>query len=185
MLALRHGSQILELREYRQQSTAEPAGHVHALLDSSGAVAVIDSIGIGDSLITQLRNEKSFGKRLILFGASQRTTLKDAAGVYGFMSCRDAAWFRMRDLLNPENPDRVALPPDDQLKAELSCPTATVNTGGRYKVESKDELRKRLGRSTDKADAVVQAFWADVAKSRLQPVIPTGIGGSNYWRDVG
>ena len=26
-------------------------------------------------------------------------------------------------------------------------------------MESKDDIRKRLGRSTDSADAVIQAFW--------------------------
>jgi hypothetical protein len=32
-------------------------------------------------------------------------------------------------------------------------------SGGRIRVESKDDIHKRLGRSTDSADAVVQSFW--------------------------
>jgi len=40
-----------------------------------------------------------------------------------------------------------------------------VMSGGRIKVESKDEIRKRIGRSTDDGDAVIQAFWRD--KRRL------------------
>lgn len=33
--------------------------------------------------------------------------------------------------------------------------------GGIIQVESKDEIRKRLGRSTDAGDAVVMAFWPE------------------------
>ena len=31
--------------------------------------------------------------------------------------------------------------------------------GGKIQVESKDDIRKRLGRSTDSGDSVVQAMW--------------------------
>jgi len=34
-------------------------------------------------------------------------------------------------------------------------------SGGRIQVESKDDIRKRLGRSTDSGDAVIQAYWRD------------------------
>jgi hypothetical protein len=35
-----------------------------------------------------------------------------------------------------------------------------MTSSGAVQVESKDEIRKRLGRSTDDGDAVVMAFWA-------------------------
>jgi hypothetical protein len=38
-----------------------------------------------------------------------------------------------------------------------------MTSGGKVQVESKDEIRKRLGRSTDSGDAVVQAFWVEPA----------------------
>ena len=37
-----------------------------------------------------------------------------------------------------------------------------MTSGGRVQVESKEEIRKRLGRSTDDGDAVVMAFWQEV-----------------------
>ena len=34
-----------------------------------------------------------------------------------------------------------------------------VRSGGKVQVESKKDIHKRIGRSTDDADAVIQAFW--------------------------
>jgi hypothetical protein len=66
----------------------------------------------------------------------------------------------MRELLDPATGEPVALPPDDLLIGDLTAPHWRVLSGGRIQVESKDDLRKRLGRSTDTGDAVVQAFWS-------------------------
>jgi len=34
-----------------------------------------------------------------------------------------------------------------------------VNSSGRIELENKDEIRKRLGRSPDRADSLVMASW--------------------------
>ena len=66
----------------------------------------------------------------------------------------------MRDLLDPSADSTVCLPDDDELLGDLTAPSAIeVMSGGKIKVESKDDIRKRIGRSTDKADAVVEAFY--------------------------
>jgi hypothetical protein len=41
---------------------------------------------------------------------------------------------------------------------DLTAPRWKVGSAGRIQIESKDDIRKRLGRSTDAGDAVVQAF---------------------------
>jgi hypothetical protein len=43
----------------------------------------------------------------------------------------------------------------------LTAPHWRVMSGGHIQVESKDDIRKRLGRSTDYGDAVVMAFYDD------------------------
>jgi len=55
----------------------------------------------------------------------------------------------------------VALPPDDLLTGDLTAPHWRVMSNARIQVEGKDEIKKRLGRSTDDGDAVVMAFWED------------------------
>jgi hypothetical protein len=62
----------------------------------------------------------------------------------------------------------VCLPDDETLLGDLSAPQWKVLSGGKIQVEPKDEIRKRLGRSTDDGDAVVQAFF-----SRSMPHSPS------------
>jgi len=42
-----------------------------------------------------------------------------------------------------------------------------VMSGGHIQVEGKDEINKRLGRSTDDGDAVVMAFWRKPAEAEV------------------
>jgi hypothetical protein len=67
----------------------------------------------------------------------------------------------MRELLDPTSGADLELPPDDLLIGDLTAPKWRVMSGGRIQVESKDDIRKRLGRSTDSGDAVIQAYWRD------------------------
>ena len=39
-----------------------------------------------------------------------------------------------------------------------------MSGGGKVRLEPKDQIRKRLGRSPDSGDAVVMLFWADPVK---------------------
>ncbi len=51
---------------------------------------------------------------------------------------------------------RVALPPDSALMAELCAPQYQLTPSG-IKIEKKEDIIKRIGRSTDRADAVIMA----------------------------
>lgn len=53
------------------------------------------------------------------------------------------------------------LPDDDRMLEEMVAVKYKHLTGGIIQIESKDDIRKRLGRSTDTADSVIQAFWVD------------------------
>jgi hypothetical protein len=95
-------------------------------------------------------------------------TLETETGAYSTVNvvhknCRAAAWWNLRELLDPSAGSIVALPPDDELLGDLTAPKAgEPQSGGKIKIESKDEIKKRIGRSTDRADAVVQAFWTEM-----------------------
>lgn len=47
------------------------------------------------------------------------------------------------------------------LVGDLTAPHWRVSAGGKIQVEAKEEIFKRLKRSTDSGDAVVQSFWTD------------------------
>jgi hypothetical protein len=60
----------------------------------------------------------------------------------------------------------IALPPDDDLREELIAPRCSFTVRGML-LEPKDDIRKRIGRSPDRADAVVMALWGHSAATWL------------------
>lgn len=184
VLALRCDDQIFEVRKFSQEGTTQTSGRVAGVLDMQGGRAVVDVIGIGAGVVDQLRDQ--FGSRVVAFNASEATALKDVSGELGFFNKRAAAWWHLRERLDPgsEEPP-IMLPPDEDLIGDLCTPKWMVAGQGKIKIEGKDDLRRRLGRSTDVADAVVQVFWLDCLSRKLLIVAPLGDRSANYWRKAG
>ncbi len=165
VIALRSGKVITELRRTSREDTMETTGRVVGLLECfRGAVAVVDVIGIGAGVVDRLRE---MGLAVEAFNAAEGTDMRDHSGELGFTNKRSAAWWNLREMLDPASGDNVALPPDDLLTGDLTAPTWRVGSGGRIQVEGKDEIKKRIGRSTDDGDAVMQAFWVRHTGQRL------------------
>lgn len=66
---------------------------------------------------------------------------------------RAEMWFRMCDWVKKGG----SLPEDAQLKRELISPTYTFQNG-KFLLESKEQIKKRLGFSTDRSDALALTF---------------------------
>ena len=88
---------------------------------------------------------------------SQRRTVD---GKLKFTNKRTAALWGMREALDPGQPGGsvISLPPDQELLADLTAPTFEVTPQG-IKAETKEKVCDRLGRSTDKGDAVCMAWY--------------------------
>jgi hypothetical protein len=103
-------------------------------------------------------------------GSPERT--KD--GQLTFANKRSELWWKFREALDPVQGDGIMLPPDRRLAAQLAAPTWRLR-GNAILIESKEDIRKRLGTSTDDADAVILAWHKrDEAlrrqtKRRLEP----------------
>ena len=78
-------------------------------------------------------------------------------GLLTFANKRSDLWWGFREALDPVQGDGVALPPDRRLAAQLAAPTWRLR-GNAIVIESKEEIHKRLGASTDDADAVILAW---------------------------
>lgn len=158
-IALKHGDVFSPLRLYSRGDTMQTAGRVAAILRAHpNATAVIDIIGIGAGVFDRLR-EQDLKPRP--FGASAKADGKDRSGELGFFNLRAEAWWRLREALDPAFGATLALPPDDEdlLLSDLTTPHYTETSRGLIQVEKKEEIKKRLGRSTDSADAVVMAHY--------------------------
>jgi hypothetical protein len=159
-MALRSAWRIAEIRRFGRGDTMETTGRVNAIVNGYGGIPVIDVIGIGAGVAARLRELEVV---ISAFNAAQRPpeNFKDYSGELGFVNMRAWAWWNLRELLDPARGLPIELPDDDQLIGDLTAPRWRVLSGGRIIIESKDEIRKRLGRSTDTGDAVVMAFTAN------------------------
>jgi hypothetical protein len=160
VVAFREAHIVRELRKYRMSDTMETTGYVKAAMSSRpGSLAIVDSIGVGAGVLSRLREQKIRAIGFVASGSAKG--LKDRTGEFRFTNLRAAAWWRLRELLDPSQPGGsvIHLPDSEILKADLTTPHWKVLSGGSIQVESKDDIRKRLGRSTDEGDAVVMCFW--------------------------
>lgn len=155
--AIRHGNVITRIVTWSKADTMETTGRVKGLLTADPALtAIVDVIGIGAGVYDRLREQ---GAKADPFTAGRKTGRKDATGQFGFRDVRSAAWWNLREMLDPSRGAELALPPDDELAGDLTVLHYKHASDGRIQVETKDEVRKRIGRSTDRGDAVIQACW--------------------------
>lgn len=154
---------IWRLETFTTGDVVEHADKLAHRTDDYTTRVVIDSIGVGAGTLAA-------AKKLDLpaegFVASEKTARKDRTGEFGFINKRAAAWWNLRELLDPDLGEEVSLPNDPELLGDLSAPTWREYAGGKIGIESKDDIRKRLARSTDVGDAVVMGFWDDIKKGR-------------------
>lgn len=117
--------------------------------------------GWGGSAVDHLKhNMLSVFGHIGAAGSSARTA-NDAR--IGFYNKRAEVWWRFREALDPASHamgSPIALPDDPRLIADLTSPTWQLKRGVQIQIESKDEIRSRLGRSPDRGDAVVMA-WSE------------------------
>lgn len=161
-------SAIDDLRVSDKSDTMVTADTVTGILEGRGGYAVIDVIGVGAGVYDRVRQQK---KTVYPFNASEHTGMRDKSGELGFINVRSAAWWHLREKIDPSYDSNVAIPPDDELTGDLTAPTWKSASGGKIQVEGKPDIKARIGRSTDRGDSVVMAMW--------QPVLyaPSAYGG--------
>ncbi len=170
VIALRQGNMVGELRRFAfTDDTMGLANHVVGIENGHDRPrAIVDVIGVGAGVYDRIRE---LGFPCSGFNASEGTKRTDISGEFGFTNKRSWAWWNLREMLDPASGCDVGLPPDDRLTGDLVAPKWRLMAGGKIQVESKDDIRKRIHRSTDDGDAVVQAMlesggsWADLYRS--------------------
>jgi phage terminase large subunit len=108
---------------------------------------LIDSIGLGAGVVDRLRELE-----LPAFGINVAET-PSSVGAFGRL--RDELYFNARQWLESRE---VALLPDDAFAHELQSIKYGFTSTGKLKIESKDEMRKRMKASPDIVDAFCLTF---------------------------
>lgn len=133
---------------------------VLAAIKESGATTVkVDSIGVGFGVIGELRNLAGQGKHtahIIGVNVGEKSSQPDK-----YKNLRAEIWWEIaRSLSERGGWDLSAMENADTTVAQLLEPLWLADAQGRIQVEPKDEIRKRLGRSPDNADALLLAFYS-------------------------
>lgn len=155
VISARYGRWYAPLQVHEGKST--PDGQTTAtfalMANRDRAPIHIDVIGVGSSPYDLLRDRKV---QVIGVNVAEKALGTDKTGRLRFMNLRSELWWMMREALDPANNRGICLPPDTKLKTDLCAPTWKL-TGSTIQVESRDEIYKRIGRSVDRASAVILA----------------------------
>jgi len=128
----------------------------------------VDSIGVGAGVVDRL---DELGEPVNAINVAEAPKDKER-----YADCRSELFFEgLRNALDPRNPDAISMEKDDKLAAELIGVKYKIDSAGRIRIESKDDTKKRLGRSPDRADALNLALAARTAK--FTPSAAMGFGG--------
>lgn len=121
------------------------------------AAAYIDAIGEGAGVYSRVIENDIMAAAVK--GSENAKGLTDLTGEREFFNMRAYLHWALRDALDPSNPDPLAIPPDDYLIQELNEPTWEMKSNGKIIIEEKDEIKKRIGRSPDRMDSLLNTFY--------------------------
>ena len=149
----RRGFKTIAHKEYVKKDTQFIADAAWDFVGRSSQVVVkVDDTGVGGGVTDAL---KRLGAKVIPvnFGGSPKNKDK-------YDTTADEMWFEFPI-------DEVSIPEDPQLMAELSGRLYEYDKRGRRKVESKKLFKERFGRSPDKADALLLAYYVGYTHTEL------------------
>jgi len=157
--APRHGGWFAPIETVTGEAAKDPT-HASALVikrrRDQCAVVIDVGGGFGGASLVMFREN---GIPVLAFNGANTSTAKTKDGQLGFYNKRAEAFWRLREELDPsqDGGSVIALPPDPQLRADLTAATWELTTRG-IKIESKEDIKARIGRSPDRGDAVVMAL---------------------------
>lgn len=143
---IRQGLRAFEPIVVRQKDNVEVAEMIVSLYHREKPEAIYVDAGQGQGVIDILRRVLPCVSE-IPFGSK---ALDDTR----FINRRSEMWYAMREWIKSGG----WLPNNPQLLGELTAPLYSFNLQGKIQLEKKDEIKKRIGRSPDIADALALTF---------------------------
>lgn len=174
LIAPRVGNKVFELQDYSKKDTMETTGNIIKTVEEfkrkhtqiNKVIIKIDDDGLGGGVTDRLR-EVNAEKKLdyIIVPIKNGVAAKDKDHYHNKAA---EMWDNMKELLDDNmskflqgEPGLIELPDDPTLIKQLSNRKYTVYSDGRIKLEEKKEMKKRIGESPDRADAVIYSFEQD------------------------
>jgi hypothetical protein len=159
VIAIRIGNHVRIAEHYHGKPTTHTSGRVaHYAQQFENPSIVVDDPGVGGGVTDQL---EAMGYTVQAFKGGNKAYRPDQ-----FPNRRSEQWFEGAAIL-----EDIDLDGDEQLAADLTSPRYTYDLKLRQVVEKKEDTKKRLGRSPDRADAVLLTL---APPARGQLLVPQG-----------
>lgn len=159
VLTPRYGTYFAEQRVHAGVETPESKDVIGLIVATrrGNPFINVDEIGVGAAVYDAGKEARL---PMVALVSSEKSGLRDKSDRLSFANKRSAWWWKLREALDPDDGEDLALPPDRELMADLCAPRWCLKSKG-IQVESKDDIFKRLGRSTDKGDSLVYSFTVE------------------------
>jgi phage terminase large subunit len=185
-LVLRQGNELLHLRIYAKQDTMQTVGVVmQAIREWQVDEVYVDVIGVGAGVFDRLKELDPSGVILTAVNVAESSPERHADSDAQGKTLRDYLWLELAQWFRDEEPclaggDALA----EDLAGELASVKSRLDSSGRIVVESKDEMKKRLGRSPDLSDALGCTFAPRFEVASSTETVARGYYGSTRQRSI-
>lgn len=141
--------------ELRDKKIEEVEPYVWRLLRRiRGNSIIVDADGVGRIAVGLLESTADGGTTIIPFTGSDRNSVSEPGT---FLNRRHEAHWKLRELFEQ---NRISISSIPEQKEELASIKLVDNKKGFIAIEPKKDLKKRLGRSPDRADAIMMMAGA-------------------------
>ena len=129
-------------------------------------VTAIDEIGVGAGVVDRLKeivaseSPESRAPMGRVVGLNSSDAARDSEM---YANARAEWWWGLRERFEE---GRIAIPPDEELAAQLTSIKYKLPSG-RIQIESKDDMKKRGLSSPDRADTLMLAFAANMPSGEI------------------
>ena len=170
-IAPMHGRSVQELIIMHGKDGVQLAARLKIEIKERNAVKTfIDDIGVGAGPTDILKHDDE------VTGIHGVNVGKKAKNKVRFDSLKAEIGWGLRDVLNPKADNRISLPLDQELLAELSSYQYDIKKG-RIWVLDKASQKKKLGKSPDRGDSVILANYASTASITIASAAADPDGG--------
>ncbi len=156
---------FIKMQSAGQADHMAVVGKTVTYLKQHGGVALIDTIGEGAGVFSRMQELEDYKDKAISCKYSEAAKdsnekeLTDITEQYKFANMRAFLFWAVRDWLNPANETGAMVPPSTTLLEEAIEIKWKFRSDGKVIIEPKEDIKKRLGRSTDEFDALANTFY--------------------------
>lgn len=153
VLCIRDGNVVKPFLVWNHLDTMQSVNRIAAILDLEKPSKIfVDSVGVGGGIYDRL---KELGYAVIPLNGGERAYEET------YYNSRSEMYWGVRKALEA---DALILPDDDILTNEMLNIEYSFTVKNKFRVEPKDETKKRLGKSPDRFDALAATFFSKPAE---------------------